>query len=115
MPSYSLRSKGFPRNAEALLSQVGEYFIPDNYDDVMRSPDHDLWMKARGEEYMALIDNQTWTLIPRPPDAAVVDSCWTYAIKDKDPPRYKSRFCTKGFSQRYGINYEETYTPVVKT
>jgi len=62
---------------------------------------------------MALIDNQTWTLVPRPPDVAVVDSRWTYAIKDEDPPRYKSRFCAKGFSQRYGINYEETYAPVV--
>ena len=63
---------------------------------------------------MALIDNQTWTLIPHPPDAVVVDSHYTYAIKDEDPPRYKSQFCAKGFSQCYGINYEETYAPVVK-
>ena len=35
--SYSLRSKGFPRNAEALLSHVGEHSIPDNYHDVKRS------------------------------------------------------------------------------
>jgi len=80
----------------------------------MRSPDRDLWLKSREEEFTAHLDNQTWTLVPRPPDAAVVDSLWTYAIKDEDPPRYKSRFCAKGFSQRYGINYEETYAPVVK-
>ena len=112
--SYSLRSKGFPPNAEALLSNIGEHFIPDNYHDVMRSPDRDLWLKGRMEEFSALINNHTWTLVPRPPDAAVVDSLWTYSIKDDDPPRYKARFCAKGFSQRYGINYEETYAPVVK-
>jgi Reverse transcriptase (RNA-dependent DNA polymerase)/gag-polypeptide of LTR copia-type/Integrase core domain/GAG-pre-integrase domain len=112
--SYSLRSRGFPQNAEALLSYVGEHAIPDNYHDVMRSPDRDLWLKARGEEYTSLIDNQTWTLVPLPADTPVVDSRWTYAIKDDDPPRHKARFCAKGFSQRYGINYEETYAPVVK-
>ena len=112
--SYSLRSKGFPPNAEALLSYVGEHSIPDNYHDIMRSPDRDLWLKSREEEFTAHLDNQTWTLVPRPPDAAIVDSLWTYAIKDEDPPRYKSRFCAKGFSQRYDINYEETYAPVVK-
>src|SRR5208282_775910 len=111
--SYSLRSKGFPPNAEALLSH-GEFSIPDNYLEIMRSPDRDLWLKSRQEEYDALINNQTWTLVPRPPDAPIVDSLWTYAIKDDDPPRYKARFCAKGFSQRYGINYEETYAPVVK-
>ena len=112
--TYSLRSRGFPRDAEALLSYVGEFSIPDNYHDVMRSPDRDLWLKGMSDEYMAHIDNQTWTLVPHPPDAAIVDSRWTYAIKDEDPPRYKARFCAKGFSQRYGINYEETYAPVVK-
>jgi hypothetical protein len=109
---YSLRSKGFPQNAEALLSYI--HSIPDNYCDAMRSPDCDVWQKGMDEEFTALIDNETWTLVPCPPDAAVVDSRWTYAIKDEDPPRHKARFCAKGFSQRYGINYEETYAPVVK-
>ena len=80
MSSYSLRSRGFPRNAEALLSYVGEHTIPDNYSDVMRSPDRDLWLKSREEEFTALIDNQTWTLVPRPPDAPVVDSRWTHGM-----------------------------------
>src|SRR5579859_6935756 len=112
--SYSLRSKGFPKDAEALLSYVGKYAIPNNLSDIMRSPYRDLWLKSRGIEYTALIDNQTWTLVPCPPGAAIVDSRWTYDIKDEEPPRYKSRFCAKGFSQRYGVNYEETYAPVVK-
>ena len=110
--SYSLRSKGFPQNAEALLSYI--HSIPDNYRDAMRSPDRDIWQKGMDEEFTALINNKTWTLVPLPPNAAVVDSRWTYAIKDEDPPRHKARFCAKGFSQCYGINYEETYAPVVK-
>jgi hypothetical protein len=110
--NYSLRSKGFPQNAEALLSYV--YSIPDNYHDAMESPHRDLWQKAMNEEFKALIDNETWTLVPRPTNVPIVDSRWTYDMKDDDPPRYKGRFVAKGFSQRYGINYEETYAPVVK-
>ena len=34
--------------------------------------------------------------------------------RTRNPPRYKSRFCVKGFSQRYDINYKEIYVPVVK-
>jgi hypothetical protein len=71
--SYSLSSKGFPPNAEALLSH-GEFSIPDNYLEIMRSPDRDLWLKARKEEYDALINNKTWTLIPRPSDIPIDNS-----------------------------------------
>ena len=63
--TYSLRSRGFPRIAEALLSYVREHIIPDNYRDVMRSPDRDLWLKSREEEFMALVNYEAWTLVPR--------------------------------------------------
>src|ERR1700738_85119 len=65
-------------------------------------------------EHSALIGNETWTLVPPPPDANIVDSRWTYDLKDELPPRYKARFVAKGFSQQYGVDYENTYAPVVK-
>ena len=57
---------------------------------------------------------ETWDLVPPPPDANIVSSRWVYKIKDENPPRYKARFCPRGFSQQYGVDYEETFAPVVK-
>ena len=108
--NYSLRSKGSPPVAMLSFLQPA----PDNYRDAIHSPERELWKAAHDEEYTSLMENNTWTLVPPPPDANIVDSRWAHAIKDELPPRYKARFVAKGYSQRYGVNYEETYAPVVK-
>src|SRR5579859_602894 len=48
-----------------------------------------------------------------PKDAKVVKSCWVLHIKDVNN-LYKAHFCTKGFTQRWGEDYDETFTPVAK-
>jgi hypothetical protein len=47
----------------------------------------------------------------------LIDCKWVYRIKrraDGTVGRYKARLAAKGFKQRYGINYEDTFSPVVK-
>src|SRR5437762_11585033 len=88
--------------------------IPDQYKDTMSSLERELWKVAIQEEYNSLINNKTWSLVTPPPDANIVESRWAFDVKDESPPHYKARFVAKGYSQRYGIDYEETYTPVVK-
>jgi hypothetical protein len=68
-------------------------------------------------EYTALLKNKTWRLVPRKPDVNVIDYKWVYKVKKKidgSVDRYKARLVAKGFKQRYGIDYEDIFSPVVK-
>lgn len=72
---------------------------------------------AMDEEYQALMRNQTWHLVPPKKGQNVIDCKWVYKIKkraDGTIDRYKACLVAKGFKQRYGIDYEETFSPVVK-
>jgi hypothetical protein len=68
-------------------------------------------------EIQALHKNKTWHLVSPPGKVNVIDSKWVYKIKKKSDgsiDRYKTRLVAKGFKQRYGIDYEDIFSPVVK-
>ncbi|GKC46050.1 tryptophan aminotransferase-related protein 3-like protein [Tanacetum coccineum] len=76
------------------------------------------WRQAMKEEYDALMKNGTWSLVPRASNTNVVDGKWVYRLKrDKNGAitRYKARFVAKGFRQQPGIDFHETFSPVVKS
>jgi hypothetical protein len=69
------------------------------------------------EEYQALMRNGTWTLVPPVSNANVVDCKWVYKLKQDQHgniTRYKACLVAKGFNQQAGIDYHETFSPVVK-
>lgn len=71
-------------------------------------------MKA---ELSALQSRGTWEIVKCPQNAIVVDSRWVFKIKkspDGSEVKLKSRLVARGFSQQYGVNYFDTYAPVVK-
>ncbi|WVZ98005.1 hypothetical protein U9M48_043498 [Paspalum notatum var. saurae] len=69
------------------------------------------------DEYRALIANATWRLVPRPPGANVVTGKWIFKHKfhsDGTLARHKVYWVVRGFSQQPSVDYDETFSPVVK-
>lgn len=68
-------------------------------------------------EYDAQIKNKTWRLVPRPKGANIINSMWLYKHKidaDGTPTRHKSRLIANGKTHEAGVDYVETFSPVVK-
>ncbi|KAI3780486.1 hypothetical protein L2E82_10467 [Cichorium intybus] len=75
------------------------------------------WLQAMHEEMTALRQNDTWILVPRPPNTNVVGSKWVFRTKynsDGTIDRYKARLVAQGFTQLPGVDYSHTFSPVVK-
>jgi len=75
------------------------------------------WRRAMEEEFSTLMSNNTWTLVPRPPGANIVTGKWIFRHKfhaDGSLDRYKARWVLRGFTQHPGVDYDETFSPVVK-
>jgi histone deacetylase 1/2 len=88
--------------------------IPKSYRAALADPN---WGAAMEEKVAALSQNKTWDLIPRPPGTNVISSKWVFKIKynpDGSFQRYKDRWAVRGYSQRHGVDFGETFSPVVK-
>jgi histone deacetylase 1/2 len=74
-------------------------------------------VEAMNLEHEALARNHTWKLVPRPKGKNIIECKCVYKVKrkaDGSVDRYKARLVAKGFKKRYGIDYEDTFSPVVK-
>ena len=68
-------------------------------------------------EYHSILKNDVWDIVPKPERKSVVTSRWPYNINHAaygSVDKFKARFVAQGFSQKEGIDYEETFTPVAR-
>lgn len=97
-----------------------EQFVEDDpltIEEARRRDDWPEWKKAIEDEYQSLIKNNTWTLYDLPKDRKEVTNKWVFKLKrkaDGEIDKYKARLVVRGFSQRIGFDYNETYAPVAK-
>ncbi|GJV67228.1 ribonuclease H-like domain-containing protein [Tanacetum coccineum] len=88
--------------------------IPKNPSHALKDPN---WRNAMYDEYNALVKNGTWLLVPRPAGVNMVRSMWLFKHKfhaDGTLSRYKARLVANGSSQKLGVDFDKTFSPVVK-
>lgn len=105
----------YTMTVEELAEQVMDN--PDTFEDALRREDSIEWKKAMDREIASLKENRTWILTELPPGATAIPCKWVFRLK-KNPDgtidKYKGRLVVKGFSQRHGIDFSETFSPVAK-
>ncbi|XP_057548021.1 uncharacterized mitochondrial protein AtMg00820-like [Amaranthus tricolor] len=123
-PEYESQRSRYPicRRDEEQLSQTAVAFnaslysstIPKTTEEALQEPK---WKQAMDEEIMALQKNETWEKCRLLGDKKTVGCKWIFSVKyyaDGTIERYKARHVAKGYTQTYGVDNSETFSPVAK-
>ena len=126
IPSLNLhpmqtRSKSGINKRKAFLASIQDssavdlsLIEPATYKSAIKAP---IWLQAMQDEIHALHTQGTWSLVPLPAKRNLVGCKWIFKIKrhsDGSIARHKARLVAKGFSQEPGLDYGDTFSPVVK-
>uniref|UniRef100_A0A2N9FUB4 Integrase catalytic domain-containing protein n=1 Tax=Fagus sylvatica TaxID=28930 RepID=A0A2N9FUB4_FAGSY len=99
---------------KAFSLSVSSIVVPKSYREALSHPG---WRKAMEEEMHALDLNHTWDLVHKPAGTSIVGCRWVFTVKQNpngSVDRLKARLVAKGFTQTYGLDYTETFSPVAK-
>mmetsp|Transcript_15021 Transcript_15021/g.28265 ORF Transcript_15021/g.28265 Transcript_15021/m.28265 type:complete len:2300 (+) Transcript_15021:159-7058(+) len=113
-------------DAHAYVAKLKKH-DPDNptYTEAMSGNDAEFYIEAMKQEILALLQQRTWIRVPRSevplnPDGTprkILKGTWAFKLKrlpDGMPLKYKARYCCRGDMQTEGVDYFDTYAPVVQ-
>ena len=82
---------------------------PLTYHNAMDDSDKDKWQDAMNQEMESMYSNSVWELVDPPEDARPIGCKWIFKRKMET---FKARLVEKGYTQKEGVDYEETFSPV---
>ena len=96
---------------------AGQILEQKSLEEALTSEHGKQWKDAADSEYESLMKNETWKLVELPSGRKPIGCKWVFKVKygsDGKVERFKGRLVAKGYAQQYGIDYEETFSPVVR-
>ena len=109
-----MSTQSLPTIIKEFRHTLSSHHIPNSIEEALTDSK---WARAVQEELEALQKNKTWKLVPPLEHKKLVGCKWVFTIKHKadgSVDRYKARLMAKGFTQTYGVDYSETFSPVAK-
>ncbi|CAI7883121.1 unnamed protein product, partial [Closterium sp. NIES-54] len=110
-----------PRFGSMLLAPEGDPDAPDiptprSYAEAITGPYSSQWQAAMDAEMTSWKSTGTYVDEVPQPGANIVDGMWIFRVKRPpgSPPTFKARYVARGFSQRQGVDYFQTFSPTPK-